>query len=76
MQIEYIKQLLLAAPSDELYPCLKPYVEKWDTSSLSASDVLDVLDLCKATDGASDLIINILETAHSKLQKMELNSGT
>lgn len=69
MQIEYIKRLLLDAPEDELDPYFMAIIAKWNMSNLAASDVLEVLNLCKQTDGASDLVISILEKVHAHLGK-------
>lgn len=69
MQIEHIKRLLLDAPEDELDPYFMAIIAKWDTSNLAASDVLEVINLCKQTDGASDLVMSILEKVHTHLEK-------
>jgi hypothetical protein len=73
MQIDNVIRLLKDAPDDELEPFLKELIVEWDAKTLQANEVLKVLELCKLTGSASDLVVNILEKLY---QKMEKKNGT
>lgn len=59
-----LREVFLEAPESQLDPSLKPLIEKWNSPTPSALQVLEVLDLCIFSSLASGFVVNALQAMY------------
>lgn len=66
-----IREIFLQAPESQLDPEMKPLIEKWNSPSPTALQVLEVLDKCIFCSLASGFVVSALQALYEGCLKKD-----